>query len=789
MKCSRNNLLRFGQICFPLVASAGCLSADAAEVDLSKLPPASTNKIDFAHDIQPILADNCLRCHGPEKPKSQFRLDNRTAALKGGDNGVDIIPGKSAESPLIHYVAYLVEDSEMPPIGKGRQLTPADVSILRAWIDQGAPWNTAGVSNLLNFAFSPTLGGTSVSGNKQKFRELNWQPGGLDGGLDHFELFKQIDPDTKLFIHGHVTRDDYEVNLALDRSGLGFIHSGWTQYRKYYDDVGGFDPAFVNAARSSGQDLHLDIGKAWVDLGLMVPDWPRVVAGYQYDYRRGNEATTEWNYVGTNTVSGRNLAPASQSLHESVHTFKVDVDYEIKGVTIEDRFRGEFYRLSTVNTNVGSGLVAQKTSDSTRYFQGANTFRLEKQFTSWLLASAGYLYSRLNADSAFQLDYPVLLESATLPAITLERESNVGNANVLLGPVAGFTLSGGVLADWTGQNGFGPGVLNEETSALTDIFLPFSVDSDYDERTFEETATLRYSKIPYTSLFAEERLQQQDISQLDQFASSVDILNKAVFTQHTVYSGDQNDVRAGFETSPWRFISVNADYRHIDDGSSYNSSKLLQPVLTSYPTFITHRDLRTDEVEARLVLHPAAFFKTTLSYQYQTTGYDLTTRSLNFFGTLVSPGGELPSGAERSQTYSISATLTPIPRLALDASASYSDSTLTTPTDGSPALVPYQGNVYTVMADGTYIFSQHVDLFAAYMFSAADYGQNNFVSGLPLGISYHRHAVQVGLSRRFGKNVSAKLQYRLDCYHEPSSGGANNYVAHAIFGTLSFQFP
>ena len=104
--------------------------ASGAEVDISKLPPPATNTIDFARDIKPILEENCLRCHGPEKPKSQFRLDNRAAALKGGDEGVDIIPGNSAKSPLIHYVSYLVEDMEMPPVGKGNQLTPAQVSIV-----------------------------------------------------------------------------------------------------------------------------------------------------------------------------------------------------------------------------------------------------------------------------------------------------------------------------------------------------------------------------------------------------------------------------------------------------------------------------------------------------------------------------------------------------------------------------------------------------------------------------------------------------------------------------------
>src|SRR5438128_4273311 len=119
---------------------AGAQTAAPASVDLSKLPPAVARQIDFAHDIQPILESACLRCHEPEKAKGKLLLDTREHALKGGENGPDILPGASVKSPLIHFVARLVEESEMPPVGKGEPLTGEQVGRLRAWIDQGAKW-------------------------------------------------------------------------------------------------------------------------------------------------------------------------------------------------------------------------------------------------------------------------------------------------------------------------------------------------------------------------------------------------------------------------------------------------------------------------------------------------------------------------------------------------------------------------------------------------------------------------------------------------------------------------
>jgi len=782
-------MARPGQISFCLLLSIGVVRVSAAEVDVSKLPPAGTNQISFARDIKPILETSCLRCHGPENPKSKFRLDNRAAALKGGEEGVDVVPGNSAKSPLIHYVAYLVEDSEMPPVGKGDRLTPAQVSMLRAWIDQGVVWDDAAPTNSLYFSFSPTLGETFVHGDRQKFRELNWQREGVNGGLEQFELFKQTGPDTKLLIDGHALLDDYKVTLSLDKNELGFIHSGWEQYRKYFDDTGGYAPALLPTAPSIGQDLHLDIGKAWIDFGLTLPDWPRLVLGYEYDYKRGNEADTAWGAVGSNHDTARNIAPESKHIDETVHIIKFDLDDEIKGVTVEDSFRGEFYNFKTSYTNAPDGQMPQTVREGTTYFQGANTLRLEKKFTDWFLGSAGYLYSKLNADSAFRLDAPTLLQITDLPQITLEKESHVGNINGLFGPFDGLTLSTGAEADWTRQHGFGDGTLDQQTPPpVTDTFTPFNVASDYDEISSQENIALHYSKIPCTALFAEARLEQQYVSQYDQFFAPQNILNKAVFLQHTDYSSQASDVRLGFNTSPWRSVSFSAHYRRYQYDSQYDSAPLVQPTPTAYPTFIRSVIQLTDEVEARLVLHPSARFKTSFSYQYHTTAFDLDTDPYLSFGNIISPGGRVIAGQDHAHIFSISATWTPLSRLFLSSSLSYQNSTAVTEAAGSPTVAPYRGDIYTVFADGTYVVSQATDLFFGYFFSQANYGQNNFSSGLPLGIDFQRHGAQCGLAHRFGKNVSAKLQYRFDYYSEPSSGGANNYRAHSIFGTLTYQF-
>ena len=94
-----------------------------------------TRQIDYDKDVRPLLAQNCYSCHGPEAQQSGLRLDLRQNALRGGDYGPVIVPGKSHESKLIRRLVDGDGGMQMPPAGA---LLPEEIAVLRAWIDQGA---------------------------------------------------------------------------------------------------------------------------------------------------------------------------------------------------------------------------------------------------------------------------------------------------------------------------------------------------------------------------------------------------------------------------------------------------------------------------------------------------------------------------------------------------------------------------------------------------------------------------------------------------------------------------
>src|SRR3989442_7142144 len=92
------------------------------------------SKIDFRRDVQPLLRAHCIGCHGPTQQMSNFRLDRRSYAMRGGTIAV-IAPGNSAGSRLYHKLIGKEYRQQMPPTGplKGEQ-----VSVIQALLEQCA---------------------------------------------------------------------------------------------------------------------------------------------------------------------------------------------------------------------------------------------------------------------------------------------------------------------------------------------------------------------------------------------------------------------------------------------------------------------------------------------------------------------------------------------------------------------------------------------------------------------------------------------------------------------------
>ena len=138
------------------------LAADLASAD-----------IDFASEIQPLLARKCYACHGPDLQEGSLRFDDRESWLSEADSGLTpIVPGQAGDSELIRRISAEDEDERMPP--EGKPLSESEIALLTEWIASGAEYTR-------HWAFQPI--------RRPPLPEVdnrNWPR----GAVDHFVLSK-----------------------------------------------------------------------------------------------------------------------------------------------------------------------------------------------------------------------------------------------------------------------------------------------------------------------------------------------------------------------------------------------------------------------------------------------------------------------------------------------------------------------------------------------------------------------------------------------------------------------
>lgn len=96
------------------------------------IPPLDASGVSFANDVQPILNSRCASCHGLERTSGDFDLTTYDLLMAGGEEGLAVLPGDAASSPLVT----LSESGNMPK--NGPKLTPDQLQVMKDWVNQGA---------------------------------------------------------------------------------------------------------------------------------------------------------------------------------------------------------------------------------------------------------------------------------------------------------------------------------------------------------------------------------------------------------------------------------------------------------------------------------------------------------------------------------------------------------------------------------------------------------------------------------------------------------------------------
>jgi hypothetical protein len=631
---------------------------------------------------------------------------------------------------------------------------------------------------------TPTLRYVTVDGDEEKFREDWWVQENWAAGFEAFTLQHGYDNNVTLSLEGRaiLPEQDYKLLFHVTKPDVGFVHGEYTEYRKYSEGTGGFFKRFSTPSFELANDMHLDIGNLFIDVGLSMPDWPKIVFGYERQFKTGSKSLVEWGSVTEGGIS-RKIFPAFKEIDEEADVFKAEVAHEIGKVRVGDQVRYEHYQAATKRFEEEQNLDAATSetvtvSENYSHDVFSNTLHLDSHVNDKVYWSLGYLFTSLNGDAAFGMSTapfgPEPFDKNWVTrSVDIDQDSHVANLNVLFGPFKHLSFYAGLQAETTETEGDTDAVLNETLPGVGEVAPEAIIVSRTDKGSLEETVGARYTGIRYTTLYVEGKWSQQNIDLLERELED-NVLN---FERSTDTEVARQRFTLGFNTSPIPRMTLSARYRRRYHDNDYNHLVDTEP---GYSAFITAQDLTSDEITTKLRIRASSRVRVSLNYQLIATDIDALTDT--------TPPSAVQSGDYDADIYSVGITLTPISRLYLTGLFSYRDSVSSSFDNDAPSVVEYEDDVFTFIGTAGYAMDEQTDLKAEYLYSRSDNFNDNSADGLPLGLDNQRQGLLVRFSRRITKTMKAELRYGFYAYDENGNGGVDDYEAHLIGASWSMLF-
>ncbi len=126
--------------------------------------------VDFQRELLPVLQKKCLACHNATAGKRRSRAGIPATILKGGNEGPSVVAGKPDES-LVYLLASHQQEPVMPPEGNSanaQNMTPAELGLLKLWIEQGAKGEVTASENTDCLAAIASRRESGVGGGDQR---------------------------------------------------------------------------------------------------------------------------------------------------------------------------------------------------------------------------------------------------------------------------------------------------------------------------------------------------------------------------------------------------------------------------------------------------------------------------------------------------------------------------------------------------------------------------------------------------------------------------------------------
>ncbi|HMG93139.1 MAG TPA: DUF1549 domain-containing protein [Chryseolinea sp.] len=157
-------------------------------------------------EVRTIFAHHCYKCHGKAKVKGELRLDSREAIMKGGEDGVVVVPEHPEKSEMIRRVSLSANHKDVMP-EKGKKLSEREIAVLEFWIKNGAPWPSGPEKSIYR-----------VAALEPRMPAIPEGPDDMINPIDHFvdDYFRKNDVEWSDPVNDHI----FLRRIYLDVIGL-----------------------------------------------------------------------------------------------------------------------------------------------------------------------------------------------------------------------------------------------------------------------------------------------------------------------------------------------------------------------------------------------------------------------------------------------------------------------------------------------------------------------------------------------------------------------------------------
>jgi hypothetical protein len=692
------------------------------------------------------------------------------------------------------------------------------------------------------------IGGTNIAGDDAQFKQEHRTSGDLFGGIQDLHFEQAVGKKGQLTVDGHAIFDnhDYDVKIDFTYQGVGYIRAGYTEFRSWYDGNGGFFPVGDVFFAPPHPEMTLDRGEAWVELGLRMPKLPEITLRYSHLFRDGRKDSTIWGDTTLTPVavnSTRKIAPAFRDISETRDIFSAEI---VQNFDKTDVGLGMRYEHSEVDDRLqleraagqlppfvpapgAQRFTTHRDQNEVDAFNGHVT--TETHFSDSLWFTTAYSYSTLTSDisgtriigAGYDSMYgdPILtLQSNDHGVLNLSGMSqvneHVGNLNLMWLPVKNLTVlaafrytredkdSFATFLDTNTTANVAPFTAANPAGGFHQITTPVARAGDSSDEfdNLAETFELRYAGIDNWVFYARgDWTEETGNVREHEVVGPTDqgMLNKDTDQFSQKYT-------AGVNWYPTPGLNVATQYFHksLDYDNDFKSELATAPVLNSERNQrLLHQELDTDDVNFRITWRPHLPPKLgTISF---VTRYDYVRGTIDGQWGIspANPPGvgltgitltEQRTAEITNHVITESVTWNPGPRLYLQGNASYVLNKTDTPADfnlipnTSPTVLDFKNDYWTASASAGFVVDDKTDVRAEYSYYRADNYVNNSLVAQPYGMGATEHTVGASVSREIAKNVRRKLQYGYFHYRDETSGGHNNYDAHAVFSSLQFRF-